>query len=153
MDLLKHMHSSLRWAVLAVLLYALFRAIQGLQNNRPFGEDDRRAGLFTTIVCDLQLLLGLALYFLGPMGLKNIQDSGMATVMQNPLARFFAVEHISMMLLAIILIHVGSARSKRGATDAAKHKAALIFYGIGLLLILASIPWPFMAKFNHLGWM
>jgi hypothetical protein len=153
MDLLKHMHSSLRWAVLAVLIYALFRAISGLRSGKPFGEDDRKAGLLTTIVCDLQLLMGLALYFLGPMGLKNIQNNGMSTVMQNPLARFFAVEHLSMMLLAIILIHIGSARSKRGATDAAKHKAALIFYGIGLLLILASIPWPFQAKFSHLGWM
>lgn len=153
MDLLKHMHSSLRWAVLAILAYALFLAISGLRSGKPFGDADRKAGLLSTIVCDLQLLMGLALYFLGPRGLNNIRNNGMATVMQNPQARFFAVEHLSMMLLAIVLIHMGSVRSKRGATDAAKHKAALIFYGMGLLLILASIPWPFMAKFSGMGWM
>jgi membrane protein DedA with SNARE-associated domain len=63
--------------------------------------------------------------------------------MKDPAARFFTMEHLSMMLIAWILVHVGRAAVKRANTDAAKHKKSLIFFGIALVLILASIPWPF----------
>jgi len=153
MNLLNLMHSSLRWAVLLAAIYALYRAASGLSKKSAFGEADQKAGLFLTISCDLQLLLGLALYFFGAMGYKNIQANGMGFVMKDPLARFFAVEHLSMMLLAIILIHIGKAKTKKSVDDAARHRSALIFYGLGLLLILAAIPWPFLSKFSHLNWL
>ena len=96
--------------------------------------------------------MGLVLYLAGPMGYKNIQLFGMGEVMKNPVARFFAVEHITMMLIAIVLIHIGRARSKKALTDLAKHKAAFWFYLIALLLILAGIPWPFRHGFETFPW-
>ena len=48
-----------------------------------------------------------------------------------------------MMLIAWILVHIGRSSVKKATTDAAKHKRMLAFFGIALLLILASIPWPF----------
>jgi len=63
--------------------------------------------------------------------------------MKEPYARFFTMEHMSMMLLAWVLVHIGRAQVKRAATDAAKHKKMLIFFGLAIVLILVSIPWPF----------
>jgi hypothetical protein len=72
--------------------------------------------------------------------------------MKNSYARFFAVEHISMMLIAIILIHIGRSKTKKAISDISKHKTSFWFYFIALILILASIPWPFRKGFEALGW-
>jgi hypothetical protein len=101
---------------------------------------------------DIQLIIGLVLYIFGPMGLKNIQNMGMGEVMKNSYTRFFAMEHLIGMLIAIVVFHIGRSKSKKATDDASKHKKEFIFYLIGLLIILASIPWPFKAGFEGIGW-
>lgn len=145
-------HSILRWLVLITLVYAIFRAFKGKQSQSAYASADNQAGLFAMISCDIQLLIGLILYFVGGLGLKNIQANGMGFVMSNAMSRFFAVEHISMMLLAIVLVHIGRSRSKKAATDGAKHNTVFIFYTIALVLILASIPWPFREALGRTNW-
>lgn len=152
METLKLIHSITRWLVLIIAIYAIFRAYQGMSSKKEFFNDDKKASLFFTIIMDIQLLLGLALYFIGPLGLKNIQSLGMKEVMGNSVSRFFAVEHITMMLIAVILVHIGKAKTKNANSDLAKHKAAFWFYLIAFILILAAIPWPFRAGFEYLGW-
>ena len=93
------------------------------------------------ISCDIQLLIGLILYFTG-MWFESLK-SNTAEVMKNPAERFFAVEHALMMIIAWLLVHVGRSMVKRADTDAQKHKRTLIYFGIALLIILAMIPWPF----------
>lgn len=95
------------------------------------------------ISCDIQLLLGLILYFTG-MWFDKVK-TGMAEVMKNPGERFFAVEHALMMIIAWMLVHIGRSMIKRADTDAQKHKRTLIYFGIALVIILAMIPWPFKA--------
>ncbi|MBL7765182.1 MAG: hypothetical protein JNJ58_03740 [Chitinophagaceae bacterium] len=152
METINLLHSILRYAVLAVMIYAIARAFMGMQKSSPFTAADSQAGLFTTIICDIQLLLGLALYFIGPLGLKNIQNNGMGYVMKDSYSRFFAVEHITGMLIALALVHIGKAKSKKKDNDAAKHKTAFVYYLIALIIILASIPWPFRKGFEGIGW-
>lgn len=152
METLTILHSVLRWLLLIVLIVAVFKAFMGMQSKSAFSDSDNKSGLLLTILVDTQLLLGLVLYFMGPWGLKNIQNQGMAVVMKDGFQRFFAVEHILMMLIAIILIHIGRAKSKKAVDDLTKHKTAFWYYFIALLLILASIPWPFRAGFESLGW-
>ncbi len=72
--------------------------------------------------------------------------------MKNPLMRFFSVEHITGMIVAIAMITVGYSRAKRMSSDKGKFKSIAIFFTIGLVLILAMIPWPFMAKFATFKW-
>jgi len=72
--------------------------------------------------------------------------------MKDPYNRFFAVEHLAGMLIAIILIHIGKAQGKRPIGDKAKHRRTMIFYLVALLIILASIPWPFREIFHMRGW-
>ncbi|MBK7764233.1 MAG: hypothetical protein IPI46_12955 [Bacteroidetes bacterium] len=152
METLTILHSVLRWLLLIVLIVAVYKAFTGMQNKSAFTDSDNKSGLLLTILTDSQLIIGLVLYFMGPWGLKNIQNQGMAVVMKDGFQRFFAVEHILMMLIAIVLIHVGRAKSKKANDDVAKHKMAFWFYFIALVLILASIPWPFRAGFESLGW-
>jgi hypothetical protein len=64
-------------------------------------------------------------------------------MMEDAAVRFYTMEHLVGMLIAIALITIGYSKSKRAATDAKKFGAIATFYLIGLILILASIPWPF----------
>jgi hypothetical protein len=92
------------------------------------------------ISMDIQLLLGLALYFMNGWytGLGNMGES-----MKEPMVRFFTVEHTFMMIVAWILVHVGRVAVKKAFNSSGKFKKTLIFFGIALLLILIAIPWPF----------
>jgi len=136
-------HSILRWGVLLFGLWAVFAALSGVFSKRNYTANDNRAGLLFMIFCDIQLLLGLFLYFNGAW--FNMIRSNMKEVMKDAPSRFFAMEHVLMMLIAWLLVHVGRSMTKRPGTDAQKHKRSLIWFGIALLIILAMIPWPFRA--------
>ena len=141
-NVLLHLHSVGRWIVLLLLLIAIFNSL--VAGDRPFIKSDNRTGLLLTIFADLMLLIGLALWYFGPRGYQAMQnEGGMSEVMKDPYSRFFVVEHFVGMLIAIVLIHIGKAQAKKSIGDRAKHRRTLIFYLLALLIILASIPWPF----------
>lgn len=135
------LHNILRWAVLLFGLWTLINALSGVIGTRAYSSGDNKSNLFFMISCDLQLLLGLILYFSN--GWFDKIKGGMGAVMKNSYDRFFTVEHAGMMLVAWILVHVGRISVKRASTDASKHKKMLIFFGLAFLIIIASIPWPF----------
>ena len=137
-------HNIMRSAILLFGLWTLLNAITGIMSKRAFSTNDNRSNLFFMISCDIQLLLGLALYFSNSWFDKL--KTGMGPVMKNSYDRFFTVEHTIMMILAWVLVHVGRTSVKRASTDAAKHRKMLLFFGLALLLILAAIPWPFRTE-------
>ena len=140
-DLLLLSHSWLRWLVLLAFVAALARAIGGVSTRRPWTPVDTRAGIWLTASLDLQMLLGLILYiFLSPVTQSAFVD--MAAAMRAAPIRFFAVEHPVGMIVAIALAHVGRARVGKATASESKHKLALIFFGLSLLVLLLSIPWP-----------
>ncbi|MGG9971523.1 hypothetical protein ACQ33O_06985 [Ferruginibacter sp. SUN002] len=141
MSILYFLHSILRWAVLLFGVWAILNAISGLSSKRNYASSDKKIGLFFLISADIQLLIGLILYFTGPWfaALKN--NAG--AIMKDATGRFFAVEHMSMMIVAIAAIHIGYSATKKATTDNSKHKKSLIFFAIALIIILAAIPWPF----------
>jgi L-asparagine transporter-like permease len=147
---LLHVHSVGRWILLILLVIAIFNSL--VAGRRPFIRTDARTGLILTIVADLMLLVGLYQWFAGPMGYRLIQAKGFAEVMKDSVSRFYAVEHFAGMLIAIILIHIGKAQGKKQIADKAKHTRTLIFYTLALLIILASIPWPFRQIGMGRGW-
>jgi len=134
---LVHAHSGLRWVVLALLLFAIFNAFSKKSKGAEWTDKDKKLTLFAMIFTHVQLLIGLVLYFISPL----VQFS--EGFMKNPVYRFYGMEHIVTMLLAIALITVGYSKSKRATESAKKFKSVATFYLIGLLLILAGIPWPF----------
>jgi len=141
-DALLHIHSVGRWLVLLLLLFAIINSL--IAGDRPYIRTDNRLGLLLTIAADLMLLIGIALWYFGPHGYKMIEAAGgMANAMKDPTTRFFGIEHLVGMLIAIILIHIGKAQGRKKIGDKAKHRRTLLFYFLALLIILASIPWPF----------
>src|SRR5687767_7191005 len=135
-------HSWLRWAVLIAGLVAVVRGMGGWSGVRRWTRIDDRAGYWFVLLLDLQMLLGLLLYFvLSPFTTQALSDFGAA--MKNSGLRFWAVEHVFGMIIALVLAHVGRVRV-RNAPAARKHRLTAIFLGLALLAILASIPWPGM---------
>ena len=140
MELLQTVHSYMAYAVLIILFLAVANAITGWASNRMFNlQKDFRLSLFTLILSHLQLLLGLALFFVSANGLKAIQSLGMGGL--NASARLLAVEHPFINIVAIILITIGWSRHKKFMDGKKKFKSIAIFYGLGLILILSRIPW------------
>jgi hypothetical protein len=134
-------HSWLRWAVLLLAVLAIVRAISGAMGRRPWQPADERAGKFFVIALDIQMLLGLVLYFLlSPITRAALSDFGGA--MQNPGTRFWAVEHVFGMVVAIVLAHRGQSRVRQLSEPIRKHRVAAVFFTLALVAILASIPWP-----------
>ena len=134
-------HSILRWAVLLFGLWTLINAFSGVFSKRNFTGSDNRTNLLFMTCCDIQLLIGLILYFNGMW--FNLLKEHTKEVMKDGINRFFAVEHALMMIIAWLLVHIGRSMVKRADTDAKKHKLSLIYFGIAILIILAMIPWPF----------
>lgn len=138
-----HLHNVLRWVVIIFAIYAIIQLLSGKNQNKAFTKKDRRPVLLYMIFLDIQLILGLALYFMGNWGIKNIQGAGMAEVMKNTVSRFFAIEHTIGMLLAIILAHIANAYTKKEMSDSDKFSKTLYLVAASIVLILLSIPWPF----------
>jgi hypothetical protein len=147
-----HLHSILRYLIILVALWAIINMAAGLSGKKPFTGSDKRPALLFLILMDLQLLVGLFLYFFGPMGWKLIQSSGMPAVMDNDTSRFFGMEHGVGMLIALILVHIGYAATKKGSSDKKKFSRSFWMFLIAFLIILAFIPWPFRESLGR-GWM
>lgn len=147
-----HLHSIIRYLTLLVALWAIFRSMSGMGGGKVFTKSDQRPGLFYMIAMDIQLVIGLVLYFTGNFGLNSIRQLGMGEVMKDGVHRFFAIEHLLGMLIAVILVHVGYATTKKAElTDQKKFKRSFWMYLIALIVIFASIPWPFRDLGR--GWM
>ena len=134
-------HSGLRWIALLLLILAIFNAFTA----KDYEKKHRLVNLFAMITFHTQLLLGLILYF-SPDNVKFVE--GWMKIAQY---RFYGMEHLAGMLLAIVAITIGHSKSKKGADAAAKFKAIKVWYVLALILVLAFIPWPFRTELGA-GW-
>lgn len=143
--ILIHLHSVLRWFILIFLVYSLIVSFKKWRQSEPFSRIDSLFAALTVHSSHLQLLVGIILYFISPKVMFNSE------AMESPMIRFFTVEHVSIMVIAIALLTVGNIKAKR--TNDQKQKAKLIFWWFlaGFLLMLVAIPWPFRGLGS--GWM
>jgi len=128
-------------------LYAIFIAYKGYFSNKEFSKTDNTVRHWTATIAHVQLILGIIFYSQSPIikyFWKNFSDAK-----QSLDLLFFGLIHISLMLLAIVLITIGSAVSKRKPTDKEKFKTMLIYFFIALLIIFIAIPWPFSPLANR----
>jgi len=145
-NILSHAHSGLRWVVLILLVAAIGRAFGKRRGSTVYPGKDPLA-LYAFIATHVQLLLGLILYFISPY---VSFEGGMGSIMGDTVRRFYTVEHLTGMLLAIGLITVGYVKAKKQAETNRGWKTISVYYLIGLVIILASIPWPF--RIPGAGW-
>ena len=141
------LHSWVRWLVLIGLVVSLFRAYRGWLCRRPFTPLDNQVRIATTASVHVQLLLGVWLYIVSPIVRYFLGHFHEGVHINN--VRFFGMEHVTMMVIAIAVITVGSVRARRKKTAREKFRAIAIYFTIGLVLIFVSIPWhfsPFTAR-------
>jgi len=134
-------HSGVRWIALLMLLLAIFNAFTA----KDYEKKHRLVNLFSMITFHTQLVLGIILYFLS----DKVQFT--EGWMKQAMYRFYGMEHLTGMLLAIIAITIGHSKSKKGADAAAKFKAIKLWYVLALILVVAFIPWPFRTELGA-GW-
>jgi hypothetical protein len=134
------LHSIWRWVVLVAAVAALVKAFGGWLRKSPYDNLDRRLGLFYTTAIDIQVLLGLILWF-GEQRFATIASAGAA----GGDALFFGIIHPVLMLVALGLVHVGNVRSRRGVGGNPRRTAALFYLG-SLVMIIAAIPWSRLAR-------
>ncbi|MBS1659429.1 MAG: hypothetical protein JST68_00115 [Bacteroidetes bacterium] len=149
---LLHLHSFLRWVIIILAIVAIYRSYSGMSSGRVFSSQDKRVSLFLMISAHTTLLIGLYLWIAGPWGLANIQNLGFGPVMKDSVYRFFAIEHITGMLIAIVLITIGRGASKKNIPDASKFKRMFWMFLVALVIILVTVPWPFRVVGSGRHW-
>ena len=129
-EILRDAHSGWRYVVILLLLAAFISALTGFFGKKSFTEGNRKLAVFALISAHIQLVLGLLLYFMNDW---YKVDSSVAV------NRYWKMEHISMMVIAIILITIGNAKSKKAIDGVAKHRNIFVFFGFALLIITVAI--------------
>ena len=133
-------HNILRWIVLILLVVALVRALWEWFGNREWTSTDRKIGMFYSVSLDVQVLLGLILYFvLSPITTSALRNFSEA--IGNSGLRFYTIEHAIMMLLAVIFAHIGVASAKRTEESINKYRRTVLWFSLSLIAILVGMPW------------
>jgi hypothetical protein len=132
-------HNYLRWLVVVAAVASVVCAFLGKFRNRPFKPGGRKFGAIYTGLLDLQLLIGIYLYATSPIVKAALAN--MAVAMKQKELRFFAVEHLTTMLIAVVLAHIGSVRSKRAPNDQAAYSRALFWFLASTIVLFLGIPW------------
>ena len=133
--ILRGSHSGLRWIALLLLLVAIFNAVASLKSGH-YRKKDKMLNLFAMVVLHIQFVIGACLMLTSP------KVSYGEEWMKSEVLRFFGLEHLLAMLIAIVLITIGRRKAENTVAINAKHRKIVIFYSIGLVIILAMIPWP-----------
>lgn len=136
-------HSYVRWVVLLTGLIAVVRGISGVAGGRPWEQADESASRRFLNSLDAQATIGIILYvFLSPFTMEAWSDP--AGTLRNAPLRFIAIEHQTGMIVGLALAHIGRERIRDASSPLRRHRLAAIFFGLAMVAILVSIPWPFM---------
>jgi len=134
---LKHLHSYLAYLLLAALVFSIIYVIIQFVGKKSFTEKVRKVALIGFIATHLQLLIGLVLYVISPVGLSNFSGEAMS----ESLSRLYILEHPLTMLVAIVFVSVGYIKAKKPGDDVRRFRTIIIYYGLGLIFMLSRIPW------------
>ncbi|MDT3403539.1 cytochrome B [Mucilaginibacter terrae] len=132
-QIIKYLHSGLRFVVLILIVLAILQALAGWLGNKTYSQGNRKLNMFAMISAHTQFLFGLILYFVSPF----VQFG--SNTMKEATTRYWTVEHIAMMLFAIVLITIGHSKSKKAVVPQLKHRAIAIFYILAVLIIVVAI--------------
>jgi hypothetical protein len=132
---LQKFHSGWAYLALLSLVIAVVNSLVGMSSKKEFTSKDRKIAIIGLIGIHMQLLVGLILYFVSPLGFSSLGQ------MSDKALRLTSLEHPLINLIAIALITIGWVKHKKVTTSESKFKTFSIYYGLGLLLILSRIPW------------
>ena len=132
-------HSWVRWVAIVAGIGTTFAAVRS-QVWGPTSTADRWS-LIAMMALDIQMLLGLILYFaLSPFTAEAMNNFSAA--MQNSQLRFWAVEHITTMFGAVVIAHVGRVLARKASTPASQRTRLIVSFGLVVVLMIVGTPWP-----------
>ncbi|TPN87656.1 hypothetical protein [Aquimarina algicola] len=134
-------HSYWAYLVLLIVTLATINALAGFFGKREYAPKDFRVSLFALIVSHIQLLIGLAIFFLSPLVVWFSGTYKVGEIMKDATLRLYNVEHPTVMILTIVFITIGYSKHKKKLTSTPKFKILAIFYTIAWILMLSRIPW------------
>ena len=134
-------HSLIRWLVLTSLLYSVIIAYRGWLFKKTYTRADGVIRSVTTTIAHIQLVIGVWLYCISPVVSYFLHNFN--TAVREREIRFFGMEHITMMIIAITVLTIGSVKAKRKPNDEQKFKTMAVWFTVALVIILSSIPWSF----------
>src|SRR5258707_897485 len=120
------LHSLVRWLIVVLIVYSIYRALVGFIKNKTFSKTDHAFRHWTATVAHIQLIIGMTLYTQSPIVKYFWTDTKIA--IQNLDLTFYGVIHLVLMLTAITLLTIGSALAKRKVTDEEKFRTMLIWF-------------------------
>jgi len=133
--IIQKIHSGWAYLALLLLLITVINALIGIFSKKEFTSKDRKIALFGLIAAHIQLVFGLIVYFVSPLGFAAFGQ------MSDKMLRLTSLEHPAINIVAIVLITIGWSKHKKTTESGAKFKSIAVFYGLGLVLILSRIPW------------
>jgi hypothetical protein len=139
-------HQILSWLVLLLALFSIYRAWRGILFKKQWFNADKKAGMLLALFLDFQVLAGLLLFLVySPVTRMVFTDFN--KVMEDTAVRFYAVEHVALMLVAMLLVHWGRAKARKAQFAARKHRISAFYYMLAATLILLRIPWERIFSF------
>lgn len=139
------LHSWFRWAVVATTIAIGARCASGWMRKRRWTSRDSAFSRAWVVAVDLQVSLGLLLYFVASPTAAAARDSFRLALADDWL-RFFGIVHPLSMLTAAVVTHaawIWARRSPDGSSDRFRR------LGLGvagaLAIVALAIPWPFLA--------
>lgn len=134
-EFIQKFHSGWAYLALLILLIAVVNSFIGMFSKKEFTSNDRKIALLALIAIHIQLLAGLVLYFVSPIGFASFGQ------MSDKALRLTSLEHPLINIIGITLITIGWIKHKKNTTSESKFKTFSIYYGLGFVLILSRIPW------------
>jgi len=127
--------------VLVLLILSIVNSFLKLKSDASFSKSDNALRHWTATFAHIQLVIGVILYIKSPIVQQfwKHSDSGNGSFE----TAFFSLIHIALMILAVVLVTIGSALAKRKSEDREKYKTTLIWFSLAVLIIFIAIPWPF----------
>lgn len=133
-EIIKQIHSGWAYVAFLLLVIAVVNAIIGLVSKKEYTATDKKIGLYALGAIHTQVVIGLLVYFVSPLGLSGFSMSDSAL-------RLTSMEHPLMNVLGIVLMTIGWVKHKKLTSSESKFKTVSIYYGLGFVLILSRIPW------------
>ncbi len=136
-SILKELHAYNRYFILLALIFVLIVSYTGWLNKRRYEKSDNTGAAALLGLCHLQLLVGLLLFWLSPYGLSAMSNGSASQ--PGSWARYFTMEHLGAMVIAIALIQTGRIISKKAVDEVKKHRTIAIYVTIAILLIIGTL--------------
>ena len=137
-NIMKSLHTVISGTFAIVAVWLIFRSVRGIIKGTAYVDLDKYLSYGFIITLYLQLIFGLIL-FANPTDITGSGNAGVEGALKMASKRFWPIEHIVLMLFALLIANLGLIFSSQNSIDKEKHKKVLIYYMIALIMIAVSL--------------